>query len=306
MTLAIVSHPNCALHEMGANHPEQPARFTTIDKSLRAYPFSPAAQFIQAPQATVEALCLVHPPAYVDRIFKLAPKSGIIALDPDTFMNTHTLDAALFAAGAGCLAVDIVMQNKAQAVFCNVRPPGHHAERTRAMGFCFFNNIAIAVRYAIQHYQLNRVAIVDFDVHHGNGTQDIFQPDEQVMLCSSFQHPFYPGYNREQDNPHILCVPLAAETEGKVFRQSVAKAWFDQLNAFKPDLICFSAGFDAHKDDPLAELSLVKEDYVWLTEQIKAIASTHSQGRMISLLEGGYHLPALAECVPAHAAAMVC
>lgn len=303
--LAIIEHPECALHDMGIGHPEQPARYHTISTALKAYPFATKPLFLEAPLATRDELTLAHDPDYVDSIFKLSPQSGMMMIDADTSMNPHTLQAALRAAGAARFAVDQVMSGKAQAVFCNVRPPGHHAEYDKAMGFCFFNNIAIAVRYALQKYGLKRIAIVDFDVHHGNGTQNILQDETRVLFCSSFQHPYYPGYDAENDNTHILNVPLVAGTSGHDFREKVSAAWFKPLMDFQPELICFSAGFDAHRDDPLAQIRLTKEDYVWLTEKVKEIAKSSAQGRMISMLEGGYHLPALAECVPAHVNAML-
>ena len=205
------------------------------------------------------------------------------------------------AAGAVSFAVDLVMQKKAQTVFCNIRPPGHHAEKEKAMGFCFFNNVAIGAVHAINDYGLERVAIIDFDVHHGNGTQSIFQNNKNVLYCSSFQHPYYPGYENEMDNPHILSVPLAAGTTGKEFREKVQAAWFDKIVAFQPQLIFFSAGFDAHKNDPLADLKLTKEDYVWLTSEIAKIAKVYCDGKIVSVLEGGYNLEALSQnACPAH------
>jgi acetoin utilization deacetylase AcuC-like enzyme len=210
----------------------------------------------------------------------------------------------LRAAGAVIFAVDLVMEKKAQVAFCNIRPPGHHAEREKAMGFCFFNNVAVGVRYAFTRYQLERIAIVDFDVHHGNGTHDIFQRDKRVLFCSSFEHPFYPGYDDEMDNEHILNVPLAAGTQSHTFREKM-EICFEKIASFNPQLIFFSAGFDAHVNDPLSSLNLTEADYVWLTMKIAKIAKVHCQGRMISVLEGGYDLDALAQCVPAHVNAMI-
>jgi acetoin utilization deacetylase AcuC-like enzyme len=248
---------------------------------------------------------MAHSETHVDWIFSIAPKKEAIEIDPDTWMDPASLRAALRAAGAVIYAVDLIMNDDINVAFCNVRPPGHHAEREKSMGFCLFNNVAVGVRHAITHYHLNRVAIIDFDVHRGNGTQNIFQRDKRVMICSSFEHPFYPGYEPEMDNPHILSVPLPAGTTGEVFREKVQAAWFEQLAAFKPDFIFFSAGFDAHVKDPLANLNLTQSDYVWLTQQIAAIAKTVCQGRMVSVLEGGYNLEVLAACVPAHVQAMV-
>lgn len=303
--LAIISHPDCLLHAGGEQHPESPDRVKVIQNALSNYPFRIPPQFYKAPLATFEQLNLAHDKAYIDWIISIAPRKGLICIDEDTCMNAHSLTAAHRAAGAVILAVDLIMQDKAQVAFCNIRPPGHHAEREKAMGFCFFNNVAVGVLWAITQYELQRIAIIDFDVHHGNGTQSIFQRDKRVLYCSSFQHPFYPGYETEMDNPHLLSVPLEAGTKGREFRKKVESAWFEQLAAFRPQLIFFSAGFDAHQGDPLAGLDLHDEDYVWLTEKITKIAKVHCDGRMISVLEGGYNLDVLASCVPKHVNAML-
>ncbi|MBV9576878.1 MAG: histone deacetylase family protein [Gammaproteobacteria bacterium] len=305
MTIAIISHPDCALHNAGENHPESPERIQVIQTALAEATSSLPITFYTAPLATREQLITTHETTYVDWIFSIAPKEDLISVDADTWMNPYTLSAALHAAGAVILAVDLLMQHKAKVAFCNIRPPGHHAEVDRAMGFCFFNNVAIGVMHALQVYHLERIAIIDFDVHHGNGTQTIFQTDKRVLYCSSFQHPFYPGYDEELNNKHILNVPLTVETTSESFRQQIEAAWFDQLAIFQPQCIFFSAGFDAHADDPLANLNLTKADYVWLTTQIAKIAQVHCDGRMISVLEGGYNLDVLASCVPAHIKAMV-
>jgi acetoin utilization deacetylase AcuC-like enzyme len=304
-SIAIISHPDCLLHDTILGHVERPDRIKVIQAALQKYNFKAPAGFYQAPLATKEQLATVHDKAYVDWIFSIAPEEDVIGIDEDTFMNPHTLNAALRAVGAVSLAVDLVMQNQAKVAFCNVRPPGHHAEREKAMGFCFFNNVAVGVTHAMREYNLKRIAIVDFDVHHGNGTQDIFQKNKHVLLCSSFEHPFYPGYEPEMDNEHIICVPLPAGTSGAEFREKVEAAWFNKLAAFQPELIFFSAGFDAHKNDLIAGLKLGVEDYVWITTQIAKIAQVHCEGRMVSTLEGGYNLDALAECVPAHVNAMI-
>ncbi len=305
MTIAIISHPDCVLHEAGEHHPERPERVKVIQQALKHYSFKKPVKFYKAPLATHEQLISVHDKSYVDWIISIAPKKGYIAIDADTIMTPHTLQAALRAAGSVIYAVDLVMKGEAQVAFCNVRPPGHHAEREKAMGFCFFNNVAIGAVHAMTEYPIERLAIIDFDVHHGNGSQDIFQNDKRVMYCSSFEHPFYPGYEPEMDNEHILCVPLAAGTSGQEFRDKVQAAWFDKLAAFQPQFIFFSAGFDAHANDPLADLQLRKEDYVWLTTQIAKIAKVHCDSKMVSVLEGGYNLDVLAQCVPAHVNAMI-
>ncbi len=305
VALALITHPDCLLHDAGSAHPERPERVKVIQAALASYPFPHPVHFYQAPLATKEQLLMVHDQDYIDWIFSIAPKDGIIGIDADTWMNPYTLQAALRAAGAVLFAVDVVMRGEASAAFCNIRPPGHHAERDKAMGFCFFNNVAIGVMHALQHYGLQRVAIIDFDVHHGNGTQMLFQHNPHVLYCSSFEHPFYPGYEQELDNEHILNVPLPAGTSAAEFRQRVEAAWFEQLAAFKPEFIFISAGFDAHVNDVLADLNLTVADYVWLTEHIAKLAKVYCDGRIVSVLEGGYDLAALAETVPAHVAALV-
>lgn len=313
MTIAIISHPIYALHETGPGHPERPDRVKVVQEALSSRAVSGAGssvfnshgiQFLEAPEATLEQLALAHDKDYIEWICSIAPKEGLIALDADTIMGPHSLEAAFRAAGAVVKAVDLVIQGNAQAVFCNVRPPGHHAEHDKAMGFCFFNNVAVGVLYALQNYGIKRIAIIDFDLHHGNGTQDIFQQDPRVLYCSSFEHPFYPGYNAQLDNEHIVGVPLSAGAGGDGFRERVRAAWFDKIAAFQPELVFFSAGFDAHARDPLGDLQFSKEDYVWITEEVMKLTAASAHGRVISVLEGGYDLTALAECVPAHVAAL--
>lgn len=304
MTIAIISHPDCALHEGGDLHPEQPARITVIQSALEQYKFDTPISFHLAPLVTREQLLSAHDAEYIDWLIANSPTHRYLQIDADTAMNSHTLVAAKRAAGSVTFAVDLIMRGEASAAFCNVRPPGHHAERCQAMGFCFFNNVAVGVKHAINQYSLKRIAIIDFDVHHGNGTQDIFQNDENVLYCSSFEHPFYPGYESGMDNEHILSVPLHAGTDGKNFREKVKDAWFEKIKAFRPEFIFISAGFDAHINDPLADLCFTDEDYVWITKQIAEIAKEHCQGRIVSVLEGGYHLQALAKCVPQHVNAL--
>ena len=217
MTVALITHPDCLLHDMGEAHPEQPARIQVITDELIATGLDLILKKYLAPLVTREQLLRVHDVNYIDSIFHLAPQAGLVALDPDTFMNPYTLKAAQRAAGAAVLGVDLVMSGEVKAAFCNVRPPGHHAEKDKAMGFCFFNNVAVGVAHALDHYKLERVAIVDFDVHHGNGTENIFHNDERVLLCSSFQHPFYPFSGFDTKNDHIMNLPLPAGTTGKVF-----------------------------------------------------------------------------------------
>lgn len=305
MTIAIISHPSCELHIAGTDHPESSERVKVIQMALERYPFKTSLAYYQSLPATQAQLYATHDKSYVDWIYSIAPKEDMIEIDADTWMDPYSLTAALHAAGAVIMAVDLVMKREAEVAFCNVRPPGHHAENDKAMGFCLFNNVAVGVMHLLTHYQLERVAIIDFDVHHGNGTQNIFQRDKRVMYCSSFQHPFYPGYDEEMDNKHIIGVPLEAGTNGEIFRSKVEEAWFAKLAEFKPQFIFFSAGFDAHINDPLAQLELTEADYEWVTSQIAKIAKVHCDGRIVSVLEGGYDLDALAQSVPAHINAMI-
>ena len=300
MSVAFVTHSDCLKHEMGAHHPERPARLTAIDDQLIASGLAPHLTRLDAPLATDEQLARVHPPEYVRAIREVAPQSGTIHLDPDTAMNRFTLQAALRAAGAAVLAVDLVLQKKANAAFCAVRPPGHHACRARPMGFCIFNNVAVAARHALAAHGLERVAIVDFDVHHGNGTEDIFEGDEQVLMASIFQHPFYPYSGTDNPAANMFNVPLAAGSGSRELQEAVREEWLPALNEFKPQLILFSAGFDAHAEDDMAMLRFKDEDYRWVTEQMKAVAERHAAGRMVSMLEGGYALSALGRSAVQH------
>jgi acetoin utilization deacetylase AcuC-like enzyme len=304
MCIALISHPDCALHDMGPLHPECPARLHAIFDRLITGGLDATLQHHDAPIAERSQLFRVHDPAYVERIFSVAPRQGMIHLDPDTAMNPHSLNAALRAAGAGVLAVDLVMDGRASAAFCSVRPPGHHAVRDRAMGFCLFNNVAVAAAHALEAHGLERVAIVDFDVHHGNGTEDIFVDDPRVLFCSTFQHPFYPHCGAGTRYPHIVNVPLRAGSNGSVFRDAVTTHWLPALDAHRPQLVLVSAGFDAHVDDELAGLALVEDDYAWVTTEIRDVAATHCGGRIVSMLEGGYALDALGRCVEVHLKAL--
>ena len=299
MSTAFITHPDCLKHDMGAGHPEQPARLTAIEDQLIASGIDSALQRYEAPYATDEQLARVHPIEYVRAIREAAPQHGTVHLDPDTAMNPHTLSAALRAAGAAVLAVDLVMQDKFKAAFCAVRPPGHHACRARPMGFCIFNNVAVAAKHAIEAHGLERVAIIDFDVHHGNGTEDIFEGDPQVLMASTFQHPFYP-YSGTDGASNMFNVPLAAGAGSRELRKAVQDVWLPALEDFRPEMVFFSAGFDAHVEDDMAMLRFVDSDYAWVTQQVKAIADRHSDGRIVSVLEGGYSLPALGRSAVEH------
>ena len=249
---------------------------------------------------THEQLARVHPPEYVQAIREFAPSSGTVHLDPDTAMNPFSLQAALRAAGAAVLATDLVLTRKHNSAFCAVRPPGHHACRARPMGFCIFNNVAVAARHALAAHGLERVAIIDFDVHHGNGTEDIFAGEEGVLMVSTFQHPFYPYSGTEDPAPNMVNVPLAAGAGSRQFREAVTKHWMPALESFAPQLVIFSAGFDAHAEDDMAMLRLVDDDYGWVTAQLKSVADRHAQGRIVSMLEGGYALSALGRSAVQH------
>jgi acetoin utilization deacetylase AcuC-like enzyme len=300
VSAAFVTHAECLKHEMGAHHPERPARLTAIEDQLIASGVGQYLTRFDAPLATDEQLARVHPIEYVRAIRDAAPEHGTVHLDPDTAMNPYTLNAALRAAGAAVMAVDLVMNKKAQTVFCSVRPPGHHACVARPMGFCIFNNVAVAARHAIGAHGLERVAIIDFDVHHGNGTEDIFEGDEQVLMVSTFQHPFYPYSGTESPARNMVNVPLSAGAGSREFREAVREAWIPALDAFQPQLIIFSAGFDAHAEDDMAMLRFSDADYGWVTEQVKPVAQRHAEGRMISMLEGGYALSALGRSAVQH------
>jgi acetoin utilization deacetylase AcuC-like enzyme len=300
MTTALITHPDCLKHDMGTGHPEQPARLTAIEDQLIASGVANYLQRHEAPLATDEQLARVHPIEYVRAIREAAPASGTVHLDPDTAMNPHSLNATLRAAGAAVLAVDLVVQGKISSAFCAVRPPGHHACRARPMGFCIFNNVAVAARHAVHAHGLERIAIIDFDVHHGNGTEDIFEDDPHVLMASTFQHPFYPYSGTESPASNMVNVPLSAGAGSKQFRAAVTDSWLPALEEFRPELVVFSAGFDAHVEDDMAMLQLRDADYGWVTEQVKAIAERHARGRMVSLLEGGYALSALGRSVVQH------
>ncbi len=305
MSIALISEASCRKHEMGDYHPENPGRLDAINNRLIASGLDMVLFRYDAPQATREQLLAVHDEDYINMVFKKSPIDGLSWLDSDTAMNPYSLEAALHAAGAAVLGVDLLMQQKASQVFCAVRPPGHHAERNRAMGFCIFNNITVGAYHALNHYGLKRIAIIDFDVHHGNGTENIVSGDDRILLCSSFEHPFYPDVGFSTDDPNIINLPLPRLTDGESFREAVFQNWIPKIEAFQPELIFISAGFDGHREDDMAHFNLVEADYEWVTRQIRQLATISAKGRIVSCLEGGYHLQALARCVETHIKALI-
>jgi acetoin utilization deacetylase AcuC-like enzyme len=312
MRTAYITHADCLRHEMGPGHPECPERLVAVNEHMRSSGLLDQLRVLDAPLVSAQDLKRVHRPEYVDLIFENAPTEGYVQLDPDTAMNPHTLAAARRAAGAGVLAVDEVMASPSQAnrsanAFCAVRPCGHHATTGRPMGFCLFNNVAVAAAYAIETKGLERVAIVDFDVHHGNGTEDMFSAprwQDRVLMVSFFQHPFYPGTGTQDPAPNMINVPLAAGSDGQAARRALEYHWLPALQKFKPQLLLISAGFDAHREDLLGGLALVEEDYEWMTRELLAVARQHSDNRIVSMLEGGYNFDALGRSAVAHVRAL--
>jgi acetoin utilization deacetylase AcuC-like enzyme len=300
MHTAYLTHPSCLEHAMGGWHPESPARLRAIDDRLHAAHLFDFLAHHEAPAVTREQLLRVHDAAYVDAIEAASPPEGIRMLDADTSMNPHTLTAARHAAGGAVHAVDLVMGDVVANAFVACRPPGHHATRDQAMGFCIFNNVAVAAAHALAAHGLARVAIVDFDVHHGNGTEDIFRGEPRVLLCSTFQHPFYPHCGADTVSEHIVNVPLPAGTAGAAYREAFCARILPRLDAFRPQLLLCSAGFDGHREDDMAQFGLVEADYAWITQQVMEVAARHAAGRIVSVLEGGYDLSALGRSVAAH------
>lgn len=305
MHTAYLTHPLCQRHDAGPGHPECPARLAAIEDRLHAaHLHDYLVHFHHPPAATREQLARVHDPDYVDWVFSVAPSTGRVQLDPDTAMGPHSLEAALHAAGAAIKAVDKVMVGTVQNAFCAVRPPGHHAGRHSAGGFCIFNNVACAAAHALAAHGVRRLAIVDFDVHHGNGTEAIFRDDARVLFVSTFQHPYYPHSGADTVSEHIVNVALPAGTSGRDYRAAFEARVLPALDAFAPELILLSAGFDGHREDDMAHFNLVEADYFWITERVMDIAHRHAQDRIVSVLEGGYHLNALGRSVAAHIKAL--
>ena len=308
MTVAYITHPSSTQHEMGAHHPECPDRVRVVDDLLRVQGLVDFMREETAPAATREVILRAHSAELLDELQAMSPLHGYAGIDGDTTMNPLTMTAVLHAAGAAVLAVDLVCSGEVQRAFCNVRPPGHHAERHRAMGFCFLNSAAIAVLHALAAHGLQRVALIDFDVHHGNGSEDILVEEGnagRVLMVSTFQHHLYPGTGDQPMAANTVSVPLPAYSKGDALRAAVTNHWLPALNAFKPELIVISAGFDAHRDDELASLGWVEADYRWVTQQLVAVANHYSKGRIVSTLEGGYALDALARSVGEHVKVLI-
>lgn len=306
---AYFTHPDCRKHEMGPGHPECPERLDAIEDWLLTTGVGDALDRREAPLASMGDLELGHDRMMIAAIRGLGDQLAddvdaggprYAQLDPDTALNVHTWNAVLRGAGAALAATDAVMAGEVENAFCAVRPPGHHACRDRAMGFCFFNNVAIAAKYALERHGLRRVAIIDFDVHHGNGTEDIISGDERILMASFFQHPFYPHSGTGSRAQNMVNIPVPAYTKGAVVRELIESLWIPRLEEFRPEMIFISAGFDAHREDDLGQLGLVEQDYAWITQRIKDVAKRHAQGRIVSSLEGGYNLSALARSVEAH------
>ncbi len=300
MTTAYITHDHCEKHDLGEDHPEAPQRLGSIQNRLISGQLLDFLRWTDAQPATRDQLIATHDKAYVDSIFERSPLQDHVELDSDTFMMPHTLDAALCAAGSVVQAVDMVFDGEVNNAFCAVRPPGHHAEYDRAMGFCVFNNIAVGARHAINAYGLKRIAIIDFDVHHGNGTESIFQRDPNVLYASSYQHPFFPFSDPGESHDNIIHMPLSAGSGSQEFREIMHQQLLPQLDKYKPELVMVSAGFDAHKEDFMAQIRLKDDDYTWITDLLLDVAERHCKGRLVSVLEGGYELDALGRAVFCH------
>lgn len=305
---AYYTHAECLEHDMGEGHPECPERLQAIEQMLNLTGLNASLARQEAPQASLADLGLAHEAGYIanlrDFMEQVCASGKTRAIDPDTLVCPGTWQAALRAAGAAVAATDAVLDGRAPNAFCAVRPPGHHATRREAMGFCFFNNVAVAARHALDVRGLKRVAVVDFDVHHGNGTEDILAGDDRVLMVSFFQHPLYPYAGTDEPASNMVNVPVPARTPGAEIRGLIEAKWIPALEAFKPQMIFISAGFDAHRDDGLANLSLSEDDYQWITERVMRLAERYAQGRVVSCLEGGYNLSALARSVEAHLRAL--
>jgi acetoin utilization deacetylase AcuC-like enzyme len=305
MKAAYISHISSTRHDMGEGHPECPDRVSVIADRLLMRGVLDYMESFEAPQATREQLGRAHDALYVAELLSKAPTAGYVQLDPDTAMNPHTATAALHAAGAAVLATELVARGGFSRAFCNIRPPGHHAERGAAMGFCFFNNVAVGMRHALDVLGLERVALIDFDVHHGNGSENIFAGDERVLMVSTFQSRLYPFNGEQALGPNMCNVPLAPYSDGVALREAVGSRWLPALRAFRPQMLFVSAGFDAHREDDMSHLGWTDADYAWVTKQLVTVADECCEGRIVSVLEGGYALPALARSVEQHVRTLI-
>jgi acetoin utilization deacetylase AcuC-like enzyme len=302
---AIIYHPHCELHDMGEEHPESPKRTQVIMEKLKETGLMQQLSSQEAFMGTKEQVLRVHHNTYVEQLEKLNPSHGLILADTDTLMGPHTWEASYLAVGAGIQAVDGVVNGAFQRAFCNIRPPGHHAEPATTMGFCFFNNVAVAVEHAIHHHKMKRVAIIDFDVHQCNGTIEAFADRPDVMICTSFQHPFYPNSHWASEHPHVILTPLVAYSDIRDLKVAWQEQWLPALTAHQPEMVFISAGFDAHSKETMGQLNWQTEDFYWLTRQIVGFANECCDGKIVSILEGGYHLPSLADSAHAHIQALV-
>ena len=300
MSTAYISHPDCHTHDTGEGHPESARRLSAIEDRLISSGLSDFISSFDAPEVTEKQLLRVHTPEHLATMDAVMPQQGYARLDPDTVVCPTTLKAARRAAGAVVLAVDLLMSGDQKNAFCCVRPPGHHAESARAMGFCIYNNIAVGTAHALEAHALKKVAILDFDVHQGNGTEDIFIGDERVLYCSIFQHPFFPFTAPPRNTERVVSIPLQESAGSAEFRAAVNDHWLPALERFQPEFIFVSAGYDAHRDDDMSYINLTDADFRWVTEQIVQVAEVSAAGRIVSVLEGGYELKSLARCVETH------
>ena len=300
LSTAYISHPDCHAHDTGEGHPEDARRLSAIEDKFISSALWDFIRGFDAPDVTRAQLLRVHTAEHIENMEAAMPQQGYARLDLDTVVSPGTMKAAKRAAGAVVLAVDLLMSGEMNNAFCGIRPPGHHAESDRAMGFCVYNNLAVGVAHVLEEYRLKRVAIVDFDVHQGNGTEDIFIGNDRVLYCSIFQHPFFPFTPPPENSERCISIPLEATAKSAEFRAAVSDHWLPALERFQPEMIFISAGFDAHRDDDMSSVSLTDADFKWVAEQIVRMAELSASGRIISVLEGGYELQSLARCVETH------